>query len=166
MITRVPGRPRKLSTPGSGRRGHPDTGWMNETGNTNALGRFLTLADVAEVLNISSGAADALVRSGELPAIKVGRHGRWRIERSVLESYIEAKYEEARRANAWREAEFEGVLEPAFGVPDSAGGFPAAGIARPDLATDASERYAPPPVDGRFLHGLTPWGGGTGPGER
>jgi excisionase family DNA binding protein len=110
---------------------------MNETGNGNALGRFLTLADVAEVLNISSGAAYALVRSGELPAIKVGRHGRWRIERTVLESYIEAKYEEARRSNAWREAEFDGVLEPTFGSPDEI----------------------------RPLYGLTPWGGGSGPGE-
>ena len=61
-----------------------------------ALGRFLTLADTADVLNISASQAYALVRSGELPAIKVGGHGHWRVERSVLESYIEAKYEESR----------------------------------------------------------------------
>jgi excisionase family DNA binding protein len=139
---------------------------MDETGNSNALGRFLTLADVAEVLNISSGAAYALVRSGELPAIKVGRHGRWRIERAVLESYIEAKYEEARRANAWREAEFDGVLEPTFGAPDSPRDFPDNGTARPDRATDTSAWTVPPPAEGRFLHGLTPWRGGDGPGER
>lgn len=88
---------------------------MNDTGSPGALGRFLTLADVAEVLNISSRSAYALVRSGELPAIKVGGHGHWRIERTVLESYIEAKYEEARRQGLWREAEFSEVIEPNFG---------------------------------------------------
>jgi len=66
------------------------------TGGT-ALGRFLTLTDTAEILNVSASQASSLVRSGELPAIKIGGHGRWRIERSVLESYIEAKYEEVRR---------------------------------------------------------------------
>jgi excisionase family DNA binding protein len=37
--------------------------------------RFLQLADVAEILNISSAQAYALVRSGDLPAIKVGGRG-------------------------------------------------------------------------------------------
>jgi excisionase family DNA binding protein len=101
---------------------------MNDTGSSGALGRFLTLADVAEVLNISTRSAYALVRSGELPAIKVGGHGHWRIERSVLESYIEAKYEEARRQGLWRAAEFTEVIEPTFGrgsfSRDEQGGFP------------------------------------------
>ncbi len=39
------------------------------------LVRFLTLADVAETLNISSAQAYALVRSGDLRAIKVGGRG-------------------------------------------------------------------------------------------
>ena len=56
-----------------------------------AIGRFLTLADIAEILNISTNQAYSLVRSGELPAIKVGEKGRWRIERSMLESYIDAQ---------------------------------------------------------------------------
>jgi excisionase family DNA binding protein len=75
------------------------------------LGRFLTLADTAEVLNVSVSQAYALVRSGELPAIKVGGHGRWRIERSVLEGYIEAKYEENRRRALWQQSEFADVVE-------------------------------------------------------
>ena len=58
--------------------------------------RFLQLADVAEVLNISAAQAYALVRSGELPAIKVGGRGQWRVEASELESYIERKYAETR----------------------------------------------------------------------
>jgi excisionase family DNA binding protein len=58
--------------------------------------RFLTLADVAETLNISASQAYALVRSGDLPAIKVGGRGQWRIEVSVLEEYIKRMYEQAR----------------------------------------------------------------------
>lgn len=54
--------------------------------------RFLTLADVQEVLNISSPQAYALVRSGDLPAIQVGGRGQWRVEASVLEDYIQRQY--------------------------------------------------------------------------
>ena len=42
--------------------------------------RFLTLADVAEVLNTSSAQVYALVRRGDLPAIKIGGRGQWRVE--------------------------------------------------------------------------------------
>jgi excisionase family DNA binding protein len=58
--------------------------------------RFLQLSDVAEVLNISASQAYALVRSGELPAIKVGGRGQWRVEASQLETYIERAYNETR----------------------------------------------------------------------
>jgi excisionase family DNA binding protein len=75
------------------------------------LGRFLTLADVAEVLNVSASQAYALVRSGELPAIKVGGNGHWRVERTVLESYIAGKYEENRRRAMWNESEFADLPE-------------------------------------------------------
>jgi excisionase family DNA binding protein len=54
--------------------------------------RFLTLADVAEVLNISASQTYALVRSGELPAIQVGGRGQWRVEARVLEDYIADAY--------------------------------------------------------------------------
>ena len=58
--------------------------------------RFLQLADVAEVLNISAAQAYALVRSGELPAIKIGGRGQWRVEATALETYIERMYSETR----------------------------------------------------------------------
>lgn len=58
--------------------------------------RFLQLTDVAEILNISSAQAYALVRSGELPAIKIGGRGQWRVESSALESYIERMYSETK----------------------------------------------------------------------
>ena len=56
--------------------------------------RFLTLADVAETLNISASQTYALVRSGDLPASKVGGRGQWRVEASELESYISRMYAE------------------------------------------------------------------------
>lgn len=59
--------------------------------------RFLTLSDVAEVLNISASQTYALVRSGALPAIKIGGRGQWRVEREQLEGYIERMYAETRR---------------------------------------------------------------------
>lgn len=58
--------------------------------------RFLTLADVAEVLNTSSAQVYALVRRGDLPAIKIGGRGQWRVEAARLEEYIERMYDEAR----------------------------------------------------------------------
>ncbi len=62
-----------------------------------ATDRFLTLADVAEVLNISASQTYALVRSGELEAIKIGGRGQWRVERDKLESYIARMYDETKR---------------------------------------------------------------------
>jgi len=60
------------------------------------VARFLTLADVAETLNVSASQAYALVRTGDLPAIKVGGRGQWRVESSVLEDYITRMYAETR----------------------------------------------------------------------
>ena len=60
------------------------------------MARFLTLADVTEVLNISTPQAYALVRSGELPAIQVGGRGVWRIEATELEAYIQRLYAQTR----------------------------------------------------------------------
>jgi excisionase family DNA binding protein len=57
------------------------------------VARFLTLADISEVLNISAAQAYALVRSGQLRAIKVGGRGQWRVEEAELESYIGRMYE-------------------------------------------------------------------------
>ena len=54
--------------------------------------RFLTLADVQELLNISQVQAYALVRSGDLPAIQVGGRNQWRIEASEVEAYIQRQY--------------------------------------------------------------------------
>ena len=62
-----------------------------------AADRFLTLTDVAEVLNISDSQTYALVRNGDLDAIKIGGRGQWRVERDKLEAYIARMYDETRR---------------------------------------------------------------------
>lgn len=58
--------------------------------------RFLTLSDVAEILNTSSAQVYALVRRGELPAIKIGGRGQWRVESEQLEAYIQRMYDVTR----------------------------------------------------------------------
>lgn len=82
---------------------------MNDRDPAAALGRFLTLADVAEILNVSVAEVKAAVDSAELPAIRVGPRGPWRIERSELETYIQARYEHARRMSLWRQGEYAGI---------------------------------------------------------
>ena len=54
--------------------------------------RFLTLADVAEVLNVTVRQVYALVRSGDLRGIQIGGRGQWRIEHDQLEDYISRQY--------------------------------------------------------------------------
>lgn len=73
--------------------------------------RFLRLSDVAEELNISASQAYALVRNGELPAIKVGGRGQWRVEAKALEDYIQQKYNETQEFI--RAHPFTGEEEPA-----------------------------------------------------
>ena len=59
--------------------------------------RFLLLADVAEILNISASQAYALVRRRELKAVKIGGRGQWRVEDTELEAYIQRAYADAER---------------------------------------------------------------------
>ncbi|WP_402466649.1 helix-turn-helix domain-containing protein [Isoptericola aurantiacus] len=58
--------------------------------------RFLSLAEVQEMLSISAAQAYSLVRSGELPAIQVGPKKVWRVEAARLEEYIEQQYSRTR----------------------------------------------------------------------
>lgn len=54
--------------------------------------RFLSLADVAEVLNVSPNQARALLTSGDIRAFQVGQKKIWRVEATELEAYIERMY--------------------------------------------------------------------------
>ena len=58
--------------------------------------RFIPLTEVSEVLGVSAAQAYALVRSGELPAIKVGGRGQWRVEVDELDAYIDSMYARTR----------------------------------------------------------------------
>jgi excisionase family DNA binding protein len=72
----------------------PETAAGNQW-QTNAMAaRFLQLSDVADELAVSLSQVYHMVRSGELPAIKVGGRGQWRVEREKLEAYIASKYQE------------------------------------------------------------------------
>lgn len=63
-----------------------------------ASSRFLTLTDVAEVLNVSLSQVKALVRSGDLLGVKLGGRGVWRVEDSELEAYIQRMYAQTRES--------------------------------------------------------------------
>jgi excisionase family DNA binding protein len=56
--------------------------------------RFLTLADVAEILATSTAQVYALVRRGDLRALKIGGRGQWRVESVELEAFIQRMYEQ------------------------------------------------------------------------
>lgn len=72
--------------------------------------RFLTLADVAEILATSTAQVYALVRRGDLRALKIGGRGQWRVEAVELEAFIQRMYDqtEAETARA-RESEDAGL---------------------------------------------------------
>jgi len=91
--------------------GHPgdNRGMSDDTDGT--IGRFFALTDVAEVLSLSASEVLELVRSGELPAIRLGSIGQWRVEQRVLESFIADKYDESRRLALWHEAQYADVAE-------------------------------------------------------
>lgn len=83
------------------------------------IGRFLTVADAAELLSVDAATILALIRSGELPAIRVGDSGPWRLEKTQLELWIQDRYEDTRRHASWNEGEFAAVVDLS-----SAGGPP------------------------------------------
>jgi len=63
--------------------------------------RYLKLEDVATYLSVSVPQVYALVRSGELPAVKIGGRGVWRVDRRKLDAYLERLEEETA---AWAKA--------------------------------------------------------------
>jgi excisionase family DNA binding protein len=67
---------------------------------SNVEPRLFTIADVAKYLSVSEAQVYAIVRSGELPAVKLGGRGVWRVDRHKLEEYIERLHDETR---AWTE---------------------------------------------------------------
>ena len=72
-----------MSTDSGGRKGSPSV-----------EPRFLTLEDVATYLSVSVPQVYALVRSGALPAIKIGGRGVWRVDKGQLEAYVDKLHQE------------------------------------------------------------------------
>lgn len=62
---------------------------------------FLTLNDVAEILNAELDDVRLLVETGELPALRLGSLGCWRVDSAMLDSFIAHEYEQARRSAMW-----------------------------------------------------------------
>jgi excisionase family DNA binding protein len=72
----------------------PESGAGGRQGSPAVEPRFLTLEDVATYLSVSVPQVYALVRSGELPAIKIGGRGIWRVDKGQLETYVERLHQE------------------------------------------------------------------------
>lgn len=51
-------------------------------------GKFLTVAEVAEIMRVSKMTVYRLVHSGELPAVRVGRS--FRVNESAVGEYLES----------------------------------------------------------------------------
>jgi excisionase family DNA binding protein len=68
---------------------------MSSTQGGDPARRFLTLADVAEILATSVAQVRALVQSGELRYIQIGGRQQYRIETVELEKYIARMYAES-----------------------------------------------------------------------
>jgi excisionase family DNA binding protein len=51
--------------------------------------RLLTLAEAANLLQVSTRTLQRMIRSGELPAFKVG--GQWRLRETQLQQWVESR---------------------------------------------------------------------------
>lgn len=51
-------------------------------------GKFLTVAEVAEIMRVSKMTVYRLVHSGELPAVRVGRS--FRVNETAVNEYLES----------------------------------------------------------------------------
>ena len=57
------------------------------------LGRFMTVAEVARTLRVSNMTVYRIVKSGDLPAVRVGRG--YRIRAEDVRSYLQKRYMDA-----------------------------------------------------------------------
>lgn len=57
--------------------------------------RFLTIDQVAEILNVNKPTIYALLRNGQLRGLRLGGRGVWRISEDDLQAYLDAAYQEA-----------------------------------------------------------------------
>lgn len=72
------------------RAGHDGPMAKEEAPATAIEPRYLKLEDVATYLSVSVPQVYALVRSGDLPAVKIGGRGVWRVDRKKLDAFLDA----------------------------------------------------------------------------
>lgn len=71
--------------------------------------RFLSAAAAAELLDVEPRVVIGLIRTGELPAIRVA--GGWRIDEAVLQSWIDERYEDERRKALWEQSQTASITD-------------------------------------------------------
>lgn len=76
--------------------------------------RFLTLAQVAEELNVKQSLVQGLIKSGELRAFQLGGRGLWRIGRQDVEDYINHAYQRTANLIAAGEITNDGEVDDAI----------------------------------------------------
>jgi excisionase family DNA binding protein len=64
-------------------------GMTQSTGRT----RFMTVAEVAQIMRVSTMTVYRLIKAGELPSVRVGKS--YRIREDDIDRYLAARYTEA-----------------------------------------------------------------------
>jgi excisionase family DNA binding protein len=75
------------------------------------LARYLSIADVAEILQVDAADVHTLVQSGELASFRVGDRGPIRIELAQLNAFISHRYEAEQQILRLRQAEYSNVSD-------------------------------------------------------
>jgi excisionase family DNA binding protein len=123
-VARLPGMPEPTESDDATRLTQPPP-----------MRRFLRLEDVAEILATSPAQVYALVRRGDLAAIKLGGRGQWRIETTVLEEYIARLYAETRE---WVEGHPLTGSRSTGDTPDSDSDLPTLTLGHPITSEDVA----------------------------
>lgn len=76
-----------------------------------ATGRFVSIADAAELLGLSVAETLGIVRDGELPAIRTGRGAQWRVAVEEIDAYVSGKLEESRRMGLFEQSDFASIAD-------------------------------------------------------
>jgi excisionase family DNA binding protein len=96
--------------------------------------RFLTPRDVATLLKVSESQVYALMRSGDLPAIKIGGRGVWRVDRLRLEAWLDEQHD---RTAEW--VRNNPLIEPVQAPAPQRSSRPSLRLAGPRPLSDEAE---------------------------
>lgn len=74
-------------------------------------GRFVSIADAADLLGLSVAETLGIARSGELSAIRAGRGAQWRVAVEEIDAYVAGKVEEGRRMSLFDQSDFASIVD-------------------------------------------------------